>query len=319
MSRPEGARIARSSPRPVPRLAWVWSLAFLLTLSCSLRKRAVNTLADVLGEAEQVYLSDEDPELVAAALPFNLKTLETLLVSNPDHRGLLLAATKAFLLYAYGFVEPQALRLEPEDFEQAEAIRDRATRLYLRAYRYGLRGLEVEHPGLGSELPRRPEEAASRLQEEDVPLAVWTAAALGSAIQLSKDEPGLLADLAVVGALLERSLELDEDFEEGTIHELLIRYESQRLGGDPERVREHYQRALALSAGRRCSVWLTWAESVSIPRQDREEFLDLLEQVERFDVEAHPQHRLLNLLAQRRARWLAKHVEDYFLEGAGES
>ena len=64
--------------------------------SCSLKARAVNTLSEVLAESEVVYLSDEDPELVAEALPFNLKTIETLLESSPEHRGLLLSATTGF-------------------------------------------------------------------------------------------------------------------------------------------------------------------------------------------------------------------------------
>ncbi|MFQ5929427.1 MAG: hypothetical protein ACE5MK_06995, partial [Acidobacteriota bacterium] len=55
---------------------WFAGLLFLVLFaaSCSLKKRAVNTLAEVLGETESVYLSDEDPELIAAAFPFNLKT-----------------------------------------------------------------------------------------------------------------------------------------------------------------------------------------------------------------------------------------------------
>ena len=72
------------------RLLLIGALLVFLNISCSLKKKAVDTLADVLGEAEGVYLSDEDPELIAAAMPFNLKTIETLLESNPNHRGLLI-------------------------------------------------------------------------------------------------------------------------------------------------------------------------------------------------------------------------------------
>ncbi|HJS75459.1 MAG TPA: TRAP transporter TatT component family protein, partial [Vicinamibacteria bacterium] len=34
-----------------------------------------------------------------------------------------------------------------------------------------------------------------------------------------------------------------------------------------------------------------------------------------FDVDAHPENRLLNLLAQRRARWLMGNADELFLEG----
>ena len=64
-------------------------LGLVLLVGCSLRQRAVNTLAEVLGEGELVYLRDEDTELVGQALPFNIKTIETLLESSPEHQQLL--------------------------------------------------------------------------------------------------------------------------------------------------------------------------------------------------------------------------------------
>lgn len=293
----------------------LWALLLIVVhSSCSLRKRAVDTLADIWAEAEKSYLSDDDPELVAAALPFNLKTLETLLETMPRHRGLLLSATKSFTLYAYGFVEPEAEIVQEESFDRAEAIRLRATRLYRRAFQYGFRGLEVEHAGFAETLRREPEKRVATLELEDVPLAVWTAAALGAAISLSKDDQELTADITVVGALLKRALELDEDFGDGTTHELLVRYEAQRVGGSLEKAQEHYRRAEALSKGRRCSTWLTWAESVSVPEQNREEFENLMERILSFDVSSYPENRLLNILAQRRARRLKERIDELFLE-----
>ncbi len=293
-------------------------LILISLFGCSLKKRAVDTFVDVLGEAEGVYLSEDDPELIGSALPFNLKTIETLLVSSPDNRSLLLSAAKSFSLYAYGFVEPQAWKLSPvkyEELEESERIRRRAAKLYRRGYTYGVRGLEVEHPGVGARLKKTPEAAARDLEPHDVPLAVWTAAALGGAIGLSKDDPESTADVAVVGALLERALALDEDFEEGATHELLMAYEASRVGGSRDKARRHYDRALALGSAKSPSIWLGWAERVSVLEQNRREFEELVERSLAFDVEAHPENRLLNLLAQRRARWLKGNADELFLEG----
>ncbi len=293
-----------------------FAIVTLLVLlgACSLKSRAVDTLAEVLGESEAVYLSDEDPELIAAALPFNLKTLETLLETNPNHRGLLLTATKSFILYAYSFVEPEARELEYTEFDEAELVRRRAARLYRRAYQYGIRGLAVEHPGIGERLSKDPELAAAQLNLDDVPLAVWTAAALGGTIGVTKDDPESTADIAVVGALLERALSLDENFESGTIHEFLFAYEAGRVGGSLVKARMHYDRALALGPEKRPSIWLSWAENVTVTEQNRREFLGLVEQALDFDVNLHPENRLLNILAQRRARWLKDNVDELFLE-----
>jgi predicted anti-sigma-YlaC factor YlaD len=293
-------------------------LMLVSLVSCSLKKRAVDTFVDVLSESERVYLSEEDPELIGAALPFNLKTIETLLASSPDNRSLLLSATKSFSLYAYGFVEPEAWKLSYGELQESERIRKRAARLYRRGYLYGLRGLEVDHPGIGERLKRAPVEAAEQLKREDVPLAVWTAAALGGAIGSSKDDPESTADVAVVGALLERALALDEDFEEGTTHELLMAYEASRVGGSRDKAREHYERALALGRAKSPSIWLGWAERISVQDQNRSEFDELVERSLAFDVDAHPENRLLNLLAQRRARWLQGNADELFLEGNGK-
>lgn len=292
-----------------------WALLLILVhSSCFLRSRAIDTLADVLAESEKSYLSDDDPELIAAALPFNLKTIETLLESEPNHRGLLLSATTAFTLYAYGFVEPEAQLAEEEDFRHAETIWLRAANLYRRAFQYGFRGLEVHHPGFGENLRREPKTAVSTLKKEDVPLAVWTASALGSAIGILQDDPEMTADIMAVGTLLERALELDEGFEEGTIHELLVNYEAQRVGGSMEKAREYYRRASELSKGRRCSIWLTWAENISISEQNRQEFEEMMERILAFDVSSSPEYRLMNLLTQRRARSLQERIDELFLE-----
>jgi predicted anti-sigma-YlaC factor YlaD len=287
----------------------------LAATGCSIKGMAVNSLADVLGEADAVYLSDNDPELVAAALPFNLKTIEMLLATSPDHRGLLLTATTAFVLYGYGFVEPEADYIEDDDWYRAEEIRGRAHRLYMRAYRYGLRGLDVAHPDFSRLLPIAPAEAIQVLGPEDLELTVWTAAALGAAIGAATDKPDATADIGVVGALLEWALEIDETYDNGTIHAFLVSYETGRVGGSVEQARAHYQRALELSAGGRASIYLSWAESVCVAEQDRAAFVALVQQVIDYQVDAYPEGRLLNILAQRRARWLMSRTDELFLKG----
>ena len=62
-------------------MSWC-ALACAATLSgCSIRSLAINTLAEALAESGSVYASDSDPELVRDALPFALKTFESLLES----------------------------------------------------------------------------------------------------------------------------------------------------------------------------------------------------------------------------------------------
>jgi predicted anti-sigma-YlaC factor YlaD len=53
---------------------------------------------------------------------------------------------------------------------------------------------------------------------------------------------------------------------------------------------------------------------VSVPAQDLEEFRELLDRALAVDPDAVPSARLANLIAQKRARFLLHHVEDYFLD-----
>src|SRR5512139_2468375 len=88
------------------RFGLLGAVCLALTLpGCSIKKMAINTVGDALAESGSSFASDDDPELVAAAVPFGLKTIESLIVQSPRHKGLLLAACSGFTQYAYAFVQ----------------------------------------------------------------------------------------------------------------------------------------------------------------------------------------------------------------------
>ena len=293
--------------------------ALSTTTGCSLNRFAVNKLGDALAGSGTTFGSDDDPELIAAAVPFSLKLIESLLASSPEHRGLLLAAASGFTQYGYAFVQQDADRLEDEDVARAAAARDRARRLYLRARDYGLRGLETRHAGFAQGLRHDPHAAVRTATAEDVPFLYWTAAAWGAAIAVSKEDPEAVADQPLVEALIDRALALDEAFDGGAIHGFLISYELARVSGtgDPvQRARAHFDRAVALSGGHLASPYVALAEGVSVSRQDRREFEALLGQALAVDPNARPEWRLANVVMQRRARWLLGRADQLFLDEA---
>ena len=299
------------------RLAFAGGLiAALASLSsCSLvSNMAVNSIAGLLAEGEAVLRSDDDLDLVKAPLANNLWLMETMLETSPEHRDMLLSATKGFLLFAYGFVEPDLFELDFTQFEAKQAVRRRAARLYRRATKYGMRGLEVNHPGIEARLRSAPEAAAAELEVEDAALALWTGTALGAWIAMDTDNPEATADLSLMGALLHRSRELDDTVDDGVVYDYLSIYEVSRIGGSIEEGREHYEHALEIGPERRPVLWSTWAETGSVANGDRQEFEALLRQALDFDIDSEPGSRLLNQVAQVRAAWLLENVEDYFLD-----
>jgi predicted anti-sigma-YlaC factor YlaD len=81
-------------------------------------------------------------------------------------------------------------------------------------------------------------------------------------------------------------------------------------------MRRHFERALELSHGKRAGTYVSFAENACVPAQNQAEFQSLLEKALAVDPDADLDNRLANLVAQRRARWLLKHIDELFLETA---
>jgi len=298
-------------------------LATLLTLcllalfaqGCSINRMVTKAAAGALTKGPDVFSSDDDPELVEDAIPFGLKTYESFLAALPEDPDLLLACTRGFTQYAVGFVGLAADTLGPDHFDEAQAGRARALRLLLRARNYGLRGLELRHKGLTAALATRPDSAAATIGREQLPMLYWTAAAWGSAIGYGKDRPDLLGDIDAVRALMKRALTLDDTYEGGQLHEAGIVLEAlpREMGGSLERAKQHFDRAIELSHDQDPAPYVTWAQSVSIPQQDRAEFTRMLDKALSFDPDAVPSKRLLTILMQRKAHALLARADDLFL------
>ena len=291
-------------------------LLALLASGCSIRRLTVNKIGNALASGGSTFASDDDPELIKAAVPFSLKVMESLLAESPKHKGLLFATSSGFTQYAYAFVQQDADEMEDKDLTAAAEMRTRARNLYLRARNYGLRGLEVNHHGIEMALRSNPKAATKIATKEDVPLLYWTAVSWAAAIALSKDNPDLIAEVPIVEALIDRALELNESFDYGAIHSFLISYEMSRQGAADSgeaRARKHFDRAVELSGGQLAGPFVSLAEAVTVQKQNVREFKALLERALAINPDARPEWRLVNLIMQRRAKWLLGRTDELFL------
>lgn len=291
-------------------------LAALALAGCSARRFAAARVADALAAGGAGWGTDDDPQLVGEALPFALKTYESLLAELPERTNLLLATCRGFVSYAAGWVEPEAEAAETDSYAKSIELRTRARRLHLRGRDYCARALAVGRPDLPGRLARDPAPALASTKRADVELLYWTGAAWGSAIALGADHPELVGDLPIVRALFERVLAIEDGFDRGSAHEAMIALDARpaAMGGSEERARRHYERAVALSGGLRASPHVTWARSWALARQDRTEFRAALERALAVNVDASPDDRLANLLAQQRARLLLSRIDDLLLD-----
>jgi predicted anti-sigma-YlaC factor YlaD len=283
---------------------------------CSIKRMAINSLGNALAEGSSGFAKDDDPELVWDAVPFGLKTVETLLDESPRHRGLLLAAASGFTQYAYGSLQQDADFVEADDLSRATALRTRARKLYQRAMGYGFRGLDLDVPGFKDALRRDAKATLAKTGKPQLRLLYWTAAAWAAAIGLAVNDSELSADQDLAEAMMRRALALDESWEWGSIHDFFISWEAAHasVSGSYERARQHYDKALALSKGLRAWPMVNFAESVAVPKQDRQGFKQELERALAVPPGGIKDQTLTNLLAQKRARWLLGRLDELFIE-----
>ena len=296
------------------------AMLLIAACGCSVKRIAVNKFGNALASGGSTYESDDDPELVASAVPFGLKLMESLLAESPKHAGLLLAASSGFTEYAYAFVAQQADEVRRESLDRSDAMRERSRKLYLRAHGYGLRGLESRYPGFTAALETDVDAALARVRKCDVALLYWTAASLGLVISGSRDDPAMIARLPLVEALIGRAAELDDTWGGGAVPTFLITIEGTRSGVSKEEaqrtMRLHFDRAIQISNGRDAGVFLAYAENACIPAQNAGEFRLMLQKALAVETKTDRANRLANLIAQRRARWLLTQIDELFLESA---
>jgi predicted anti-sigma-YlaC factor YlaD len=284
--------------------------------SCSIKKMAMKSVAGAMSSGGNVMQSEEDPDLVGDALPFILVMYEMILAERPDDPDLLLASSRAFTMYSYAFLMTEAEMADRTDFKKATQLRKRASAMFLRARGYALRALEQRHPGFNRAMKEDHASALKMTDKGDIDLLYWCGAAGAASLSAAKDNLALLPLLSPSAAMVERVLELDDEYAGGAAHDFFISYYGGRpkaMGGSEQKAREHFRRSLDISGGSNAGTYISLATSVSVKRQDAAEFRELLGRALAVDVDKYPESRLSNLIMQRKARWLLDNTHEFIL------
>ena len=283
-------------------------MVLLAALSaCAPRLLVVNAMADEL--AGQGQGSESDLLLVRDASPFYLKLSESLLKQTPGHTKLAEAVASGFTQYAYAFVSFEAEKIEPVNAGAAQALRERAAQLYLRAHRHAMTALAQQSPGFSEGLFSHIPANWPRLSDAQVGLAYWAAASWGGYISLSKDSPETVADLPVALRLARLAYAKNPDYGEGALAGLMGSFEAARPGGSRSQALTYFDRAIDISRGTSASFYLGKAESLALPDGDKDAFTALLKRA----LEASAVHHSLeNEIMRARAQWLSSRIDELF-------
>jgi hypothetical protein len=246
-------------------------------------------------------LASNDPESVRAAVPAYLYLVEALLARDADNAGLLDSAAQLYGAYAAAFVtEParqQALSQRALDHAlHAACVRDAGA----------CRVRQMDAGTFAAWLAARDADDLGPLYGLGVAWAGW--------LQARADDFGAIAELPRVRAIMEWAAGIDETFDRGSVHLYLGVFDAllpAALGGQPERAREHFERALALSGGGNQMARVVYARQYARAVYDRPLHDRLLGEVLAADP-VDGDRTLSNMLARAQAEELLRTADDYF-------
>ncbi|RMF59829.1 MAG: hypothetical protein D6748_05610 [Calditrichaeota bacterium] len=282
---------------------WVVGITVVLLTSCSLQRIALKTTTGLFAYGVEALYAEPDLELAKTAIASNLKLLEGFHRADPNNKELLLFLTQGYASYSLAFLEDT----DPK----------RASAFYLRARDYGFQLLQKSSP-FKKGIPQTEaefKEKLTRLKKSDVPALFWAAFAWSGWINLNRDKPQAVFDLNIVKAMMNRVLELDEGYFFGGAHLFwgsILGSIPPMLGGNPEKAKQHFQRALELSDGKFLMTFVYYARFYAAPTLNEELFDSLLDKVISAKQDILPNYELMTSLAKQKARWLATQKEELF-------
>jgi hypothetical protein len=284
------------------RFAVLVSTILLLT-ACSMGQMVVRGSQTILDSGIESMNRETDLQLARDAMPANLKLLEGMLLEDPNNTELLLYAAEGFHGYSFGFIEIEAPA--------------RAKLLYRRCYAHAQQALRLAGIDVNPETaaPGTVEMAVSKAGKKAVPALFWTAGCLAKWINLSRDDISLVASLANTAILMQRVMDLDNEFYFGGPHIFFGVYyggRSPMLGGDFSRAEAEFRQAAAINDNKLLIVDLLQAEFLDRQRLDQQAFHNRLTAIIEAPEDLYPEMALANGIAKQRAAILLDLEGDWF-------
>jgi len=325
---------------------WVHAaIAACAAMACDTKHLAVDTTSQILVRGQPAIQQESDYELAARAIPSSLKAVESFHAAYPDIRRLTALLAEGYCQYGSGFVEDEweIAFIDHGDLAQADPIARRASKMYVRCMNYALellgpRWTEAMNGGI-----QELRAVARSAGPGDREAMMWLALGLASLINMNLEAIDVVSYLPYAQFLLERLVVMDgdaamlardgrplarvtEEFGKGyrpprdplrhamphIALGMLFTSRGKAIGGDPERGRRHFERAIELTGGRFLLAKVLFAKNYGRASMDRTRFRDLLVEVLQTDPAIWPEQRLANEIAVRRARRYLRHEAEWF-------
>lgn len=259
---------------------------------------AASGLADNLLVA---MLNQDDPETVRAGAPSYLLLLDSFVEGSPNDPDILAAGAALYASYGAVFAEDE----------------QRAARLTTRARGYALRAIcQAYKPACGWPDASYDEFVASLggITPRHSELLYTYGFASLAYLRAHSSDWNSLAELPQIEALFNRYLDVSGDTVNSSVYTymgILLTLRPPALGGEPEKAREYFEKAIAVTDGKDLSAKVEFARGYARLLYERELHDRLLNEV----ISADPYqdgYTLSNVMAQQDAAELLASADEYF-------
>jgi hypothetical protein len=244
---------------------------------------------------------------VARAMAFaGLGQFEGMHYLAPDNPNALFLLTRSWAGVGYGFIEDDyEMAYEKEDEVNAQYHLSRAQAAHTRARFYGVELLGLTAEGF-QDARKNVDTIRAWLvknfdEEDQAETLLWAGYAWMAHSAVYRDTPEVISELFVGVAMIERSVELDEDLQYATGHTILGAYHARTAMAELDDAKKHFERAIELNQGRFLPTKLNFAQRYYCFKGDRANYDKLLNEVIAAP-DTLPEARLPNVIAKRRAR-----------------
>lgn len=291
---------------------------------------ALKTTPKVLKRGQPAMQMEADYELARQAIPGALKTVESFWINAPNDPNLLSILTEGYCQYGTGFVEDdwEQAKLD-KDLPRVEYHNERSTKIFTRCLNYALTMLGDRWKKEIFSEPTVVTKLVKDTGKDKRFQMMFAGLALGSLINHNLTRIEMLSYLDTVQQILGRVIELDGPTPKAcpaapatcaasTAHlampyiafGMLNTARGKSMGGDPDKGRAMFEKALEITGGRMLLARTLMAVRVGLANNDRKFFHDQLKQVLETPPSVWPEQRLANEVAHRKARrYLSKEKE----------
>ena len=280
-----------------------FTLLFLVIFlsGCSLNKVIVRSATGFMEDGISVLYREDDLGIAEHYLANNLKMIEILLVKDPNNTRLNIIASQGFGAYAMSFVE--------------DTDPNRASKLYLRGVKYGLKALPKKKKFSINTPPKELENILKKYNTDDIAALFWTGYNWGLYIMQNLDQTANLVNLAKTEMIMKRCLELGQSYYYYSVDLFFGAYYAGRpkiLGGNPEKGKGFFLHNIEQNKDKIILGKLFYARYYAIQTFNEELFDNLIEEILTFDIEKNPDYKLLNAVCQKKAKLLKQNKNTYF-------